>query len=82
TWQYYYETGGIQREEHLKNGQRTGKSMVWQPNQKLQSVMNYKIIKDSRKGHDQSVLDGSMIIYDKNGAEISRIEYKNGRKVN
>ena len=78
TWQYYYENGGLQREQHFKNGHLSGKSAVWQPNQKLQSIMNYKVINDKRKGHEQSVPDGTWIFYDKNGAETKRISYRNG----
>jgi hypothetical protein len=42
--------------------------------------MHYKIIKDKRKGHEQSVPHGIWIFYDKNGAETNRIEYKDGVK--
>ena len=81
-WQYYYETGGLQREQNFKNGHLSGKSVTYQSNGKLQSIMNYKIVNDSRKGHEQSMPDGTWIFFDKNGAEISRIEYKNGKRVN
>ena len=80
TWKYYYETGGTQREQHFKNGHLTGKSTIWQPNQKLQCTMSYTIIKDSRKGHEQSVPDGTWIFYDKNGVEINRITYRRGAR--
>jgi antitoxin component YwqK of YwqJK toxin-antitoxin module len=77
-WKYFYETGGINKIQHFKNGKLSGKCLSYYTNAKLQSVTNYKIIKDFRKGKVQSVADGEWVFYDKSGKEISRINYHNG----
>jgi antitoxin component YwqK of YwqJK toxin-antitoxin module len=51
----------------------------------LQSDCSYKVMKrENVKGQSQvksgSVPHGTWIFYDQNGAEISRIKYKNGVK--
>ena len=43
--------------------------------------MYYKVIKDSRKGHEQSVPDGTWIFYDKNGSETTHVSYRRGVRV-
>jgi antitoxin component YwqK of YwqJK toxin-antitoxin module len=50
------------------------------PNTKIQSICNYTIVNDRRKGKVQSVPDGEWIFFDKNGVEVSRITYRNGER--
>jgi len=80
TWTYYYETGGIMKTQNFKNGHLSGKSVSYYSNNKIQSVSNYKVISEKRKGKKQSVANGDWIFYDKTGKEISRMTYKNGIK--
>ena len=68
------------KEQNFKNGHLSGKSISYYSNNKIQSVSNYKVISEKRKGKKQSVANGDWIFYDKNGLEISRISYKNGVK--
>ena len=79
-WKYYYEPGGLLKTQNFKNGRLSGKALSYYSNSKLQSVSNYKIINDRRKGKVQSVADGEWIFYDKSGKEISRINYVDGVK--
>jgi len=80
TWKYYYETGGILKTQSFSDGHLDGKCETYYQNNTLQSVSNYKLVTENRKGKRsvQSVPDGDWVFYDKNGKEISRITYDNG----
>jgi antitoxin component YwqK of YwqJK toxin-antitoxin module len=79
-WTYFYETGGINKIQNFKKGKLSGKSVSYYTNAKLQSVSNYALVRDRRKGKVQSVPDGEWIFYDKNGKEINRVNYDKGIK--
>ena len=64
--------------QNFKSGQLSGKSISYYPNSKIQVVSNYNITWENRKGKTQSVPDGEWIFYDKNGKEVSRVNYDNG----
>ena len=80
TWKYYYETGGLMKEQNFKEGRLSGTTISYYSNAKIQSICNYTVISDSRKGKLQSVPDGEWVFFDKNGKEMSRITYKDGVK--
>ena len=84
-WKYYYETGGILKTQHFEKGDLSGKCVAYNQNNTLQSITNYKVIqRDKVTGQSHvksgSVPHGTWIFYDKNGAETSRIKYKDGIK--
>ena len=68
------------KEQNFKEGRLSGKSISYYTNAKVQSICNYTIISESRKGKVQSVPDGEWVFFDKNGKEMSRISYSNGVK--
>ena len=68
------------KEQNFKEGHLSGKSIAYYTNNTIQSVCNYKVVSEKRKGKKQGVADGDWIFYDKTGKEISRITYKNGVK--
>lgn len=79
-WSYYFETGALSKTQNFKEGKLSGKSVSYYPNTKVQSVCQYTLINDRRKGKIQSVPDGEWIFYDKNGTEVSRITYDKGER--
>ena len=79
-WKYYYETGGLNKTQKFKKGKLSGACYSYYSNGKLQSITSYTLKKEMRKGKYQSVPHGEWVFYDKNGKEISRINYVNGAR--
>ena len=74
-WSYYYETGVLMQQQTLTDGKPSGKCTSYYPDSKIQSVTDYKLVKN-KDGGVHSLKNGEWIFYDKNGNVERKTEYK------
>ena len=79
-WTFYYETGGIYREENHKYGKLAGEIKTWSIDGKPESVGHYALSRPSEKSEWISVKNGEWIFYDSKGNVIRQETYKSGVK--